>query len=232
MTSFLTLCSRLATRSGAIGAPPSAVTGQTGRQAKCVDWIVQAWELVQGYHADWGFLHGEWSGSLIDGSASYSADSFNITRFGKWKGDSDNGRYVRKPTTLYDPTIGVSDEGALTEISYEAWRERYDRGTQTPNKPAHYCIAPDQTIRFGPVPNATYSVRGEYVKSPQTLAANADEPDMPAAYHDIIVDRAIMLMAEHDEAPGGLAAAIRSHTEKLYAMRRDLLPQITTVMGR
>lgn len=232
MASFLTLCSRLASRSGAVGTAPSSVTGQTGRQAKCVDWVMHAWELIQSYHADWGFLQDEWSGELIAGTPAYSSTTFNLERFGCWKGDRPGNSGIYRPTTLYDPAIGVSDEGALSEISFEAWRESYDRGSQTNNRPTCYCLAPDQTIRFGPIPNKTYNVRGEFRKAPQTLAVNSDEPDMPSAYHDIIVDKAIILMSEHDEAPGGLAAAIRGHAEKLNAMRRDLLPAFSTVHAR
>lgn len=233
MASFLTLCGLLATRSGAIGAAPVSVTGQTGRQAKCVDWIMHSWELIQAMHQDWSFLQAEWEGELIASETTYTALSLNIaTRFGEWKGDRMQDGRLYQPTTLYDPDIGQSGEGALQEIGYQAWRERYDRGTQTPNKPVHYCIAPDQTLRFGPVPDKAYVVRGEYVKAPQVLAANAEEPDMPVRFHSAIVDRGIILINETDGAVNDLPGAMRGFSEKLTAMRRDLLPDITTVLGR
>ncbi len=233
MATFLALCERLATRSGAIGAAPASVTGQTGRQAKCVDWIANAWELVQGLHQDWTFLDGEWEGSLLAGSTIYAAASLGISsRFGEWKGDRRQGRHVYRPTTLHDPVAGAGDERPLDEIGYAAWRERYDRGAQTEGRPVHYCIAPDQTIRFGPTPDRTYKARGEYRKAPQELASNGEEPDMPARFHNIIVDRAIILIDEHDGAVNDLAGAIRSFSEKLNAMQRDLLPDISTAFGR
>lgn len=233
MASFLTLCGKLATRSGCIGAAPASVTGQTGRQAKCVDWIQHAWELIQAMHTDWSFLQAEWEGELIANETTYTSLSLNISsRFGEWKGDRIDGRRLYQPTTLYDPAIGVSGEGPLRQITYQDWRERYDRGAQTANKPSHYCFAPDQSIRFGPVPDKAYAVRGEYVKAPQVLTANADEPDMPSRFHDAIVDRAIILINETDGAVNDLPGAIRGFTEKKVMMERDLLPDITTVFGR
>lgn len=231
---YLELCQKFATRSGVIGTAPSAVTGQSGRQAKCVDWIAHAWELIQQLHqSDWKFLHGEWSGSLADGDDTYAASDLNIaSRFGEWKIDRPNDRGgLYRPTTLYDPDIGVSDEGELIFIPYDAWRERYDRGSQTEGRPVHYTIAPDQTLRFGPTPDQIYTVSGEYLKAPQTLAANGDEPDMPDQYHSIIINRAIILASEHDESVNGLAAAIRGYDEALMLMRNRLLPDISTPLG-
>jgi hypothetical protein len=227
MTTFLGLCSLMATRSGIIGAAPSAVTGQTGRQAKCVDWVMNAWQLIQELQ-DWNFLYGEVSAvALTIGTASYTGSALGVaSRFGRFLGDrpGPSGRY--KPWTIYDNSIGTSDETALCLIPYMLWREMYDRGAQTNQRPVHYAIAPDQSIRFGPIPEKAYKVRGEYVKAPQVLAANGDIPDMPTKFHDIIVWRAIMLAAEHDESPPGLAAAVTKFQQMLTDMMSELLPDL------
>jgi hypothetical protein len=234
MTDFLSLCALLTRRSGCIGAAPASVVGQTGRQARCVDWVLHAWEQVQQIHPrDWTFLQGEWSSTLNATNDTYAPVTLGIaSRFGSWKGDRLNprGRLIR-PVTIYDPAKGVADEGPLTELSYENFRERYDRGSQSPSRPVHYAIAPDQTLRFGPVPDMDFTVRGEYLKAPQILADNADEPDMPAQFHDIIVDQAIIIMDEADESPAGLASAIRGFSYKLAGMRNLLLPQLVMPGG-
>jgi hypothetical protein len=231
MTTFLALCSLMATRSGIIGAAPSAVTGQTGRQAKCVDWVMHAWELIQELQ-DWDFLKAEIAAvSLTIGTASYTAATLGVaSRFGRFRHDRDEGGGYR-PWTIYDNSIGVTDETALLEIPYTTWRQMYDRGSQTNQRPVHYAIAPDQTIRLGPIPDKAYKVRGEYVKAPQTLAADGDVPDMPSKFHSIIVWRAIMLAAEHDESPPGLAAAVTKFNQMLSDMSNDLLPEIDAFAG-
>ena len=234
MATYLQLCTRMATRSGIIGAAPAAVTGQTGRQAKCVDWIMHANELIQNMHTDWSFLHGEISAvALTVNDMSYSGSDLGIsTRFGAFKGDRPHpilGTY--RPWTIYDNSIGVSDEVALSEISYEQWREQYDRGSHDASRPVCYALAPDQSIRFGPKPDLAYRVRGEYRKAPQVLAANSDEPDFPSRFHDIVVWRAIILAHEHDEHIPSIQMVEREYLRLLNDMQRDLLPEISAYGG-
>jgi hypothetical protein len=220
MSTFLELCAKLTTRSGAIGTAPTSVVSQTGRQAKCVDWIMNAWELIQNLNPDWTFLREDFTSALTINTTTYTDSAFGITRFGEWLGDRD--RY--RPFTIYDPAIGVADEGEIEEISWELWRTRYDRGVQDAKRPTEYTRAPDKTFRVGAKPDKAYVVRGEYRKTPQVLAANTDEPDMPARFHDIIVWRAIMLIAEHDEAVNALQLAQSKYAEMMAEMQRDLLP--------
>lgn len=229
MTSFLALCAKVALRSGAIGAAPPSVLNQTGRQAKCVDWTQSAWEDIQNMHAHWSFLMAEFQGSIDENNDTYAPVSLGIsTRFGGWIGDGESRYYGRnRPITFYDPDQGSDYEAPLTEISFDAWRSRYNRGRQYPGPPLYYAIAPDQTLRFGPAPDKEYTVRGIYRKAPQILATNDEEPDMPSAHHMIIVDRAIIMIDEFDEAPAALTGAMRSFSNKLAALRRDCLPDIT-----
>lgn len=221
MSTFLELCQLLTVRSGAIGAAPASVTGQTGRQAKCVDWIMNSWVLIQNLHANWAFNRAEFDSTLAVDTTTYSAASFNISaRFGEWIGDYDNYR----PTTLYDPDIGPADEGSLRLITWETWRSYYGRGVHEANRPTDYCLAPDQSLRVGVKPNKAYVIRGEYRKSPQILSANDDIPEMPVRFHDVIVWRAVILIAEHDEAPNALQLARTKYGEMISQMERDLLP--------
>lgn len=231
MATFLQLCTRLTTRSGAIGTAPAAVTGQTGRQAVAVDCVMHAWELIQNDSTDWSWMQGEIAAvALTINDMDYSGANLGIsTRFGEFKGDrlAPEG-FLYLPWTIYDNSIGQSDESALRQISYETWRERYDRSTHDANRPTVYALAPhDRSIRFGPKPDKAYRVRGEYRKSMQTLAADADEPDLPLRFHDIIVWRAIMVLAERDEAPVPVQLAERKYAEMMMALQRECLPPIT-----
>jgi hypothetical protein len=229
MATFLQLCARAATR-GSLGVAPAAVTGQVGRQAKICDWVVLAWETIQNMYSEWSFLHGEVSAvALTISDMSYTATDLGIsTRFGGWKGDRAHptlGLY--QPWTIYDNSIGVDDETALYEVTYEQWRFSYDRGSHDASRPIVYAMAPDQSIRFGPKPDLAYRVRGEYSKAPQTLAANGDIPDMPSQFHDIIAWKAILLAAEHDEAVPSLQLVEREYLRLLNDLQRACLPPVT-----
>lgn len=229
---FLELCAALAVKSGAIGAAPTSVLGQGGRQALCVEMIKDAWTLIQNENPDWSFLRGEFEDVLAVNTTTYTAASFNIeARFGEWLGDKKLGNgYIYRPLTVYDAAY-PERERSLSEIPYEYWRVRYDRGTHEANDPIEYCRAPDQSLRVGPKPDAAYVVRGEYRKSPQVLAANTDVPDLPARFHDVIWVRAIMLVAEYDESSSGVASAMAKYNSLMSAMQRDLLPMITARPG-
>lgn len=225
MTSFLQLCIDTARESGAVGRAPTSVVGQTGRQEKVVSWVREAYRQLQLSQPNWCWLRASFTGTLNIGQSSYNALGFGIaSRFSGWIGERPNYR----PMTLYDPLIGVKDEAFIKEISYEQWRRSYDIGEQILQRPTQYCIAPDRTLRFGAIPDAAYTVRGEYRRSPQILAADGDEPEMPEQFHSIIVWAAIMLMAKHDESPTGLQAAVDTYRPLLYQLQEDQLPEVTT----
>ncbi len=225
MSTFLELCADLARESGAIGAAPAAVTGQTGRQLKCVEWVALAWKTIQNSRRDWTFNRAEFSKSLTISQTAYvgGAGGWALTRFGEFIGD----RPTFRPTTIYLPADGQATESELCEIDYDYWRVHYDRGTHDANRPVEYAIAPDRTMRFGPKPDAAYTVRGEYRKTAQILAANADEPDMPERFHDVIVWRAIMLMAGADEAVTALQDARAKYSELYRGLVRDCTPRMS-----
>lgn len=228
MATFLTLCGDLTDESGAIGTAPSAVTAQTGRQKKCVNWIRRAWEAIQNVSPDWRWMQGEVSAvALTINDMNYSSSDLGISsRFGEWKGDRAAPGFTYRPWTIYDNSIGQADESPLTEITYELWRTKYDRGTHDAQRPTEYAIAPDRTFRLGPKPDIAYRVRGEYRKSIQVLAADADEPEMPSRFHDLIVWRAMMLMANHDESDPIYIRAMREYGPLMLDLQRDQLPAI------
>lgn len=218
---FLELCAEVARESGAVGSAPAAVTAQTGRQAKVVAWVRQAWEDIQTDNPYWTFLRKEFSGTLSANVMEYAASALGITDFAEWNVDTED----YQPVTLY--TSGAqANEVALRFIAYQSWRTVYNRGSHDAMQPVHYSISPSKTFLVGPKPNAGYIVRGEYQRSPQVLAANNDEPILPTRFHGAIVWRACMMLAEHDEAPTAFAVAARKYGAFLLNMERDLLPAV------
>lgn len=222
MSTFLSLCSDVARESGGAGSAPVSVLNQTGRQAKIVQWVVEAWRDIQNERNDWSFLQGEWQGQLIIGSSTYTGASFNIDRFAAFVGDTPGNR----PTTLYDPAIGVADEGCIHQMSFQTYRTVYGRGAQLQQRSTRYCLDPQGAIRFGSTPDKQYIVRGEYRKGPQILAADADVPDMPDRFHRRIVTRAIVLMAQHDEAPAALQIWGGHDLKLRIQMVNELVPDL------
>ena len=223
---FLELVQRVARESGTIPGEnqPASVVGTTGRLARMVHWTNDAWRGIQRSRTDWRWMQGEFEGSLTAGSARYTSASFNLTRFARWR--------VNGPTedrfSLYDPTIGVTDEGQLIFVPWDTFYVTKLRGSIDANRPAYFSVSPAREFVVSPTPDKTYTVRGPYQKSAQTLTANTDIPEMPEDFHDLIVWEALKLMGIYDEAtvsqPFWSVEAIKRRSELLI----DQLPRITT----
>lgn len=225
MSTFLELVQDLARQSGTLagGTTIASVAGVTGRADKLVNWIASAWTDIQNQR-DWNWMKAEYTSALAVGTKRYTYSSFSLTRFRKWVTDTP----FWLPVTLYDDDIGVSDEAPLTQIPYDLWRTKYDRGTQTNSRPVEYAISPANEMCFGPVPNDDYVVKGEYWKSAQVLSANADTPEMPSDLHKIIVYRAMVLMGESDESASTIQVAQNEYRRMFHNLCAVSLPNIET----
>ncbi len=220
MSTFLQLCQMVARESGTVsGTQPAAVTNQTGRLGKIVFWTIEAWTQIQNRRSAWFWMDTEFSGTTTASSPRYTASSFSLTRWAKWITEE-------RTLSMYLQATGVSDEGYLRFIPWTQWKQKYNFGTQTNNRPAEYSVSPAGELCFGPIPDDTYVVRGRYRKSAQTLAANGDIPEMPERFHDLIGWEALLLLQEHDEATIPIATAIRRRRELTSDLERDELPQI------
>jgi hypothetical protein len=228
MSTFLELVQDTARQSGTLagGVTLASVAGVTGRADKLVNWVKRAWEDVQNQR-EWDFLKAEFEGTLTGGTRRYTAASFNLTRFKRWESDSP----FYQPTTLYDPDIGQSDETALRIIAFDVWRASYDRGEHDSARPVVYAISPAGELCFGPTPDKTYTLRGEYRKAPLVLAANGDTPEAPAHLHQIIVHRAMVLMGGSDESPITITTAQNEYRRLFAAMCNECLPGLDLSRG-
>ena len=226
MSTCLLLCQAVARESGTIsGVNPAAVTDQSGRLLKIVEWTAQSWVKIQNLHADWRWMVKEFSDTTTAGAGKYTAASWSLTDLRDWLRDDKVTYYY--PHTIYLTATGVSDEGALREISWQSWRTTYGRGSQTNNKPTEYAISPAGEFCLGAIPDDTYTVSGEYKQAAVRMTANGDIPDLPDAFHELIVWGSIMLLAEFDEAVEKRAAAAIKYDELLEDLERDQLPVIT-----
>jgi len=224
MSTFLELCQRTALETGTLsGTQPAAVTGQTERLLKVVRAVERAWTDIQELHDNWRWMRTTIPAAAVtsSGTARYLPASWNITNLGRWLTEP-------KLISIYLTATGVADENSLRFISWSEWLQMYGKGSQTNARPVHYSISPANEFCPGQIPDASYTIKGEYQAAAVILAANGDIPGCPTQYHDIIMWRAVQLMAQHDEAAAlliGTAAA--EYRTMLSNLRRNQLPQIT-----
>lgn len=228
MATFLQLVQDLARESGTLAGATSLTTlsGASNRANQLVYWTNRAWEDIQ-QQRNWNWMRGEFSSTLSIDTLRYTAASFGLTRFRNWITDT---RFYQ-PLTIYDASIGQSDEGPLRFIPWDMWRDLYDRGSHDSNRPVDYSVSPARELCFGPKPDKAYAVRGEYWKSQQSLSADSDEPECPAEHHQTIVYRAWMLMGESDESPITIQAAQPEYRRRFLRLCEDQLPDVGTMRG-
>lgn len=225
MANFLDLCRDVAQESGTLaggGFSLATVTGATGRAGKIVGWTAKAWRSLQMERRDWQWMRRDFASPLTIGKARYTPAELGIDRFGAWYED----RPGYQPLAVYDPAIGVADEGALPTIDYDDWRTRYARGSHDATRPTEYAISPNGDLCFGATPDKAYVVRGEYRVAAQILAEDTDIPEVSEEYHPAIVWEALRLMANADEAPASVASAASESMAARYKLDRDMLPKI------
>lgn len=202
MTSFLTICNDVARESGTFPDRPalSTTVDQTGRKYDLVEWVKQAYEDVQRSQRAWRWLTTEFSGETISGSREYTASDMSITeRFGHWVPFNE---FNERSVSIYKTSEGQAKEQRLQFVDQSVFRSRYGMGAQATQtgRPTCYTIDNQNRLAFYPTPDAAYTVRGLYYKSPQVLATDAEDPEMPDQFHRLIQWDALILLGTFDEA--------------------------------
>lgn len=220
MGTLLSLCNDVERESGtvAMSGLMQTTVGAQARRAKIVGWVRKAWTDIQIERGDWQWMIAEFEGDTVADQARYTASDWSIERFSSWAVESDH----YQPFSIRDDAIGLTDETHLCRLDFDRWRSFYGRGAHIANRPTVYAIARDGAFCLGQVPNGVYTVRGEYRRSPQALSADADIPEMPAEYHSAIVDRALVLLSEHDSDLVGVAA-FRARYTTMFRLMVDRL---------
>lgn len=185
----------------------SSIVSQTGEALRFVNWASQAWTEIQAMHDDWEFLRSSSllgsgvSFATVSGTSSYplgsGAGTVGVTaaNFGKWIPDSFRN---------YATTVGTSSEVFMDPIDFDVWRDAYMYGAMrnVRTRPMAVAIGPDKSLCLGPVPNALYTVTGDYYAAPSTMSVDADTPTgLPSRFHMLIVYKAMQYYAAYEAAP-------------------------------
>ena len=206
------------------GVEPTSTSAQVGRLAKIVKWTAEAWVMIQNSRDNWRWMRAEFPSTALtaSGTARYTPASWNITDFSRWITEKNT-------VSMYKNSTGVSDEGDLIyQPDFVNYRRTYERGTITNNRPSIYAISPANEFCLGPRADAVYRLNGDYMKAAVTLSGSSDTPGCPARFHDIIIWKGVVLLADHDEVePFYIARAQAKFAEFLTALERSQLPQVS-----
>lgn len=218
MATYLQLCQQLQREAVFPGADMSSVTGQSGEYLKIVRWVERAWTEIQ-IEKPWNFRWAAFSVALSSGSRVFDVR----TLIGS---DAADSIATTEPLVLTHPTSGLKRRIQLVDwpLFLRNWADANSRDLEA--WPAQCSVRPDGSLEFNQNLDVAYTLAGSYLRKPQVLAANDDEPIMPEAYHQAILYRALKKYAEFEEAGPLLQTA--SYNDSLWSDRmcRDLLPSV------
>ena len=215
---FLQLAVRTYEECGLVNNPPTSVLNQTGMAKKVVQWVLTAAEEVSDEQPDWKFNYSTTSQVLSSGVGEYdpvATWSINPKRFDQQIGSA----YVYKTAT------GLSSRQWLYYLDWEVFQ-----GLNIPEvegtAPIYWTVRPDGFVVYHPSPNSgDWTVVHRYSSDETAMAANTDEPGIPAKYQMAIVWRAVMLYCGNDGA-GDLYRHAKNEFDRLMErMTRSQTPQ-------
>lgn len=220
MSTFLQLAQALRQESGISGAGPTTVVNQSGEMKRVCDWISRAWTDIQEDQPDWAWMRKTVTFNTTATKGLYApVADLSLTDFGAWRKGSFR---------IYLTSAGVQNEFRLAQMGYETFRDYYLLGSRrvTYARPVNCAVAPDMQLALGMAPDDVYTVTGEYYKTPVTLMADADVPDMPARFHMAIVYRALMFYGAFEAAPDAYMQGEKEYKRMLNRLRMDQGPMI------
>lgn len=209
MSTYLELCQKMVRDLG-LSNDISTVVSQTGMNRKIVDWVADADEVIQTLWEDWNFLWAQFSTTTISGVREYSKPA----DFGTWDLDSFYLDYIS------------DDYQHLIPMDYIEWRRNYRQGTQSASKPTYFILTPENNIYLHEIPDDAYTLTADYWKAPTRLSANTDTSAIPTRFERIIIARAKIYYAEHEEFPAVLELASSEYKSLLDKLEAAELPGV------
>ncbi len=160
------------------------------------------------------------------------ADSFNLsaTLGGTAIVTSGTQSGVHTMTSSNTSTFaGMRSEIFMGYSDYDVWRNTYLYGAlrTVKTRPNEISITPLKALALGPVPDAGYTVVGDYYSVPSELVLATDIPALPVKYHLAIVYKAMVAYGMYESAA---EVVQRGQMELDKWMRRitdDQMPEVT-----
>ncbi|PHS09407.1 MAG: hypothetical protein COA78_12155 [Blastopirellula sp.] len=209
MSTYLKICQDVARECGIAGGAdaspkPLAVTGQVGELNRLVNWVQTAYTELQNAKK-WRFLRKKFTLNTVAGTDTYAFGDCTdvettaaITRFDSWR---LNDR--RNPPKIHLQSTGVGGQVFLSWTIWDNFEYLYKTSSLQNQTafPFHITFDPDDDIVLGITPNDIYVVTGSYYRSPQILVADADIPEMPKQFHNLIMYQAMEYYGLFESAP-------------------------------
>ena len=233
MSTYLEICQNTAREVGLARGESaiSAVTTATGDAQRIVRWVRDEWTKIQNMNkGTWRFLRVTATLPTVSGTGSYAYGAFTdsltasvINRFNRWAIDD-----ILDPPRLYLQSAGIGGEVRLTFIPWDLFKNHYKLGSlaTTTGQPQHITVDPQDKIVFGFIPNAVYVATVDYYRSAQILSADANEPECPSDFHDLLMYRAMVRYGVYKNKPESIITGTTEGSILMNQLRRNEGPQM------
>jgi len=176
---------------------------------RTVDSISKANRSIQRRKTNWKFLWNSWELTTVAGTSIYAGPtglgSFDETSF--WKG------------------VGTTDAQKVTFIKYKDFREVHRQAYITSDEVQFITLQPDGRVKLLPTPVSSGEIiTGEYWRKPVDLTSDAQISLIPEQFHDIIIARAKVYMAEMKSNNGWYQAGMVEFDDIYAQLKAHSLP--------
>lgn len=219
MATFLELVRSVRLLSGMQGTGPASTVEAVGVEEIIVRFTRDAYIDIQNLREEWDFLVGKGSFNTVIAQTDYSLlDIFSTSThdFKKYNTDSfiitdDNGK-----------------KAYLQHIDRKAMEVLSMNNTQT-KIPTKFAIEEmDSSVILEPIPNMIYNIAFRYWKNPEVLLTDTQVPQLPPAFHQLIVYKSLEKLAVYLSAPelyreyATEAAMMQGQLMRMYLPKKTL----------
>lgn len=205
MSTFVELAQELRQLSGIGGSGPVDVESVSGMEARIVNYVKNAWYDIQAHPKKWKWMWRNYEVDLQPGPGTQPLQTIGNTE-AYLLVDTDGN-----PATTdiqidtfqsYLTATGISDRQRMTYVPWQQYKRMYGTVQQPSSRPFHVSRRPqDGALMLSPPPDDVYSIEFECFKNIQYLVANADVPEMPARFHQLIVYEGLKRFGKAEDAP-------------------------------
>lgn len=209
---FLQLVQDLWRESGSGGTSPSDLGANLeGEQLRLKQWIVKADNEINAKYSDWNYLWTQGELQLTVGVRIYDP-----LGSGGGQASPNSGVAAYDMATFF---IGQDAVQAAYYIDVKTDKTEYE-----PGQPFRAVFMPDDTLRMDGTPDGDYTLTFDYWQNPPILTENADEPRIPARFHQVIVGRALQFYAEFENADETMTKGTDLYDAWIVKLESDQLP--------
>lgn len=195
MPTFLELAQETRALSGIGGTGPASVLTASGIEGRIVNYVKNAWIDIQMHPKKWKWMWGRYLAPLPGGAplqTILNTREYQLTGVDKVRVNSFRS---------YLTATGVSDRQRMVWMSWAKFDRAHGTIDETANRPIRVTRDPSGQLVLYPKAEASYSIEFEFFKTAQLLADNADVPELPVDYHQLIVYEALKRFGKAEDAP-------------------------------